>query len=63
MEGAWTDNVLNVSFTTYGFKITATLTVKETVVSLNGKIPFPAVAFRGKIEQTIADELKKALAK
>ena len=62
IDGSWEDNKLGFSFTTYGFKISGDLTVEESVVIMDGKLPFAAVAFRGKIEQGIKSELEKALA-
>jgi hypothetical protein len=62
LEGAWSDNVLTFAFTTYGFKIKGTLVADETTVALNGELPFAAIMFKGRIEQSIRDELAKALA-
>ena len=61
MEGEWSGHTLNVSFKTYGFAIKATVDVEEDAVKLNGQLPFAAVAFRGKIEQSISGELEKVL--
>ena len=61
LQGNWTDNLLTFSFKTYGFKIDGTLTVDETAARLAGNLPFAAIAFRGKIEQSIAGELRKEL--
>lgn len=61
LDGEWTENVLDFSLTTYGFKITGKLTVEDDVARMDGQLPFAAVAFRGKIEQSIGAELKKAL--
>ena len=61
MEGNWSDNVLDFALTTFGFSISGTLTVEEDVAKLDGKLPFAAVAFRGKIEKGIAAELERAL--
>jgi len=61
IEGEWTGNVLNFSFTTYGFSIGGTMTVEESVVRLEGQLPFAAVAFRGKIEESIRKEMQNAL--
>ena len=47
--------------TTYGFTISGTLTVDDTSAQLAGQLPFAALAFKGKIEKSIADELKKTL--
>jgi hypothetical protein len=62
MEGSWNDNTLGFSLTTYGFNISGTLTVEDNLARLEGKLPLAALAFRGKIEQTIASELARELA-
>jgi hypothetical protein len=61
-QETWVDNVLNFSFKTYGFLISGTLTVDDQKARLDGNLPFAAMAFRGKIEQTIRENLEKALA-
>ena len=61
LDGEWKDHVLTFSLTTYGFTIDGTLTVEENNVTLSGTLPFAAVAFRGKIEKSISNELEKAL--
>jgi hypothetical protein len=61
LQGNWTDNVLTFSLKTYGFAIDGTLTVSDTTARLAGTIPFAALAFRGKIEQSIAGELRREL--
>jgi hypothetical protein len=61
MDGEWIENVLKFALTTYGFNISGALTVEEKRVLLKGDLPFAAMMFRGKIEQSIADELRKAL--
>ena len=62
IDGTWNDNVLNFSLTTWGFTISGDLTVHDKVASLQGKLPFAALAFKGKIEHEIKQELEKALA-
>ena len=62
MTGQWTDNVLNFALTTYGFTISGVLTVEEQLAKLDAQLPFAALAFKGKIEQSFASEIKKALA-
>ncbi len=61
LQEEWQDNVLNFSFKTYGFLISGALTVEPDLVKLDGTLPFAAVAFRGKIEQSIRNELEKVL--
>ena len=61
LQGAWNDNVLTFSLKTYGFKIDGTLTVEDRLARLTGNLPFAALAFRGKIEQSIVSELRREL--
>ncbi len=62
LQGDWDDNVLTFSLKTYGFKIDGTLTVEDRLARLQGNLPFAALAFRGKIEQSITGELRRELA-
>ena len=62
IDGSWEDNKLNFSLTTFGLTIGGDLTVEEEVATLEGQLPFAAMAFKGKIEQGIRAELEKALA-
>ena len=61
MEGNWEDNVLTFALTTYGFTISGNLTVDDDKARLKGNLPFAAMAFRGKIEQSIESEIRGAL--
>ena len=61
VDGNWEANSLSFSLTTFGFTIDGKMDVEDDKVLLNGNLPFAAVAFRGKIEQSIASELEKAL--
>ena len=62
LQGDWADNVLTFSLKTYGFKINGILTVEDEIARLSGNLPFAALAFRGKIEQSIMGELRRELA-
>jgi hypothetical protein len=62
LSGDWDENVLTFSLTTDGFTIDGTLTVEEQLARLSGTLPMAASLFRGKIEQSIAGELQRALA-
>ncbi len=61
LQEEWTENVLTFSLKTYGFKIDGTLTVEDQLACLSGNLPFAALAFRGKIEQSIVSELRREL--
>lgn len=62
LRQSWTDNVLNFGFTTYGFAIQGNVTVEENEVRLDGQIPFAAMMFKGKIEQSLREQMTKVLA-
>lgn len=61
LEETWTENELAYSFKTYGFAIKGTGTVEPATVLFQGDLPFAAIAFKGKIEQSIREELVKEL--
>lgn len=61
VEGAWNDDVLDFSLTTFGMTITGSLAVEESVARVTGQLPLAAMPFRGTVEKSIADELKEAL--
>ena len=60
LDGSWEANVLTFELTTYGLDITGGLTVEENAAVVNGTLPFMALAFRGRIEESIKQNLKKA---
>ena len=61
MQESWVDDVLNFSFKSYGFTIAGKLTVDDQKAKIDGTLPFAAVPFKGRIEQTIRENLQKAL--
>jgi hypothetical protein len=62
MQSAWNSNQLDFSFIASGARITGTLVVEEAQVAVSGPLPLVAALFRGRIEQSIRDELTKLLA-
>ncbi len=62
MDGSWNESVLDFSLTAMGLTITGTLAVEDTLARVAGKLPLAAMPFRGKIEQSIAEEVRKELA-
>jgi len=62
LEESWDGNCLSYAFSTYGFNIKGDLTVEPGEVKVNGSLPFAAMMFKGKIEQSVRDELEKLLA-
>ena len=62
LEESWSDNNLAYSFSTYGFNIKGDVAVEPNEVKVNGVLPFAAMMFKGKIEQSVREELEKLLA-
>ena len=61
VQSQWNDYVLEFSFKAMGMTVSGQLIVADDVVTVNGKIPFALSMFRGKIERTMEDALRKAL--
>jgi hypothetical protein len=62
LEEQWSGNKLDYSFSTFGFNIKGDLNVEPGEVKVNGSLPFAAMMFKGKIEQSVREELEKLLA-
>jgi hypothetical protein len=62
LEEQWEANRLEYAFSTYGFNIKGDVQVEPNEVKVNGALPFAAMMFKGKIEQTVKEELEKLLA-
>ena len=52
---------LNFSFKALGFTISGSMVTTEISVTVNGKLPFAALPFRGAIENQIADKVREAI--
>jgi hypothetical protein len=61
LEETWTDNRLDFAFKTYGFHIKGRMVVEPAEVQFEGQLPFAAMMFKGKIEQTLRDEITRVL--
>ena len=61
LDGTWESNVLTFTLTTYGLDIGGVLTVGEDAAVVEGTLPFMALSFRGRIEESIKQNLRKAL--
>ena len=57
----WNGNTGSFRFTVKGFEVSGILTVKQSSVELDGKIPFAANFFKGKIKSLIRTEAEKIL--
>jgi len=62
LEEQWEGNRLNYAFSTFGFNIKGDLNIEPGEVRVNGSLPFAAMMFKGKIEQSVREELEKVLA-
>lgn len=63
LQESWNGDDLDFSFKAYGFTIKGVVTVAEEIVRVTGDLPFAALMFRGKIEESIRSEIDKTLQK
>jgi hypothetical protein len=61
VRGQWSENRLEFGFSATGLSVQGTLVVEEQIVLVSGRLPLAALFFRGKIEQTIRQELERLL--
>jgi hypothetical protein len=61
MDGRWTDSVLDFSLTVMGMNVKGKMQVEENRVHVAGNLPLVAMPFRGKVEKSIADEIRQEL--
>ena len=62
VQEVWDDTgKLDFSFTAMGFKISGTMVTCSNKVTVAGNLPFPALPFRGALENQIADKVKEAI--
>ncbi len=61
LQETWVGNILRYSFKTFGFSIEGVTTVDDDRVQMEGKLPLAATPFRGKIENSIQEELTRML--
>ena len=61
VRGQWSDNTLHFGFVASGLPINGTLAVEPGAVSVWGPLPLMAALFRGRIEQSIREQLERLL--
>jgi len=61
LNESWNYNVGKISFSCYGFTIKTEIVVEDSVVIVEGKIPWLISGYSGKIEQILLDNIKKIL--
>lgn len=57
----WNDNEGTFSFSVMNMPVSGRLTVNNSDVALDGKLPLAASLFQGKIKEVIMEEAKKVL--
>ena len=62
LQEQWDGNVGTFSFTAKGYDISGTLTVEDSTIELNGKIPFAVSLFKGAITRAINEKAGELLA-
>jgi hypothetical protein len=62
LKESWQENRSTFSFKAMGMLIEGSLTVENSKLILDGKIPFAVLPFKGKITNTLIEEANKLLA-
>ena len=62
MEGTWNENCLDFNLVTMGMQVTGSLEVTDDAVTIQGAMPLAMSMFRGRLEKTLEQELRKLLA-
>jgi hypothetical protein len=57
----WGDHSGQFSFKTFGFNIKGQVAVEPSEVKVEGELPFAAMMFKAKIEQTIREQLDRLM--
>jgi hypothetical protein len=57
----WGENAGTFSFKTYGFNVKGNVAVQPGEVRVEGDLPFAAMMFKGRVEQTIRENLERLL--
>lgn len=61
LQENWGENSGTFGFKTYGFNIKGSLAVEPSEVRVEGDLPFAAMMFKGKVEQTLRENLERLL--
>jgi hypothetical protein len=62
LKEQWNGNVGTFSFTAMGYDISGTMTVGDSTIELEGKIPFAVSLFKGAITKAINEKAGELLA-
>jgi hypothetical protein len=61
LNESWSGETGNFSFTVMGFDVSGVVRVEDRVVNMEGKIPFAALAFKGRIESVLREKMTELL--
>jgi hypothetical protein len=61
LEEEWGENSGTFGFKTYGFNVKGSMAVEPNQVRVEGDLPFAAMMFKGRVEQTIRENLERLM--
>lgn len=61
LQESWGENSGNFSFKTYGFNVKGNIAVEPGEVKVEGDLPFAAMMFKGRVEQTLRENLERLM--
>ena len=61
LQETWGENSGSFSFKTYGFSVKGNVAVQPGEVRIEGDLPFAAMMFKGRVEQTLRENLERLM--
>jgi hypothetical protein len=61
LQETWGENSGSFSFKTYGFNVKGNVAVQPGEVRVEGDLPFAAMMFKGRVEQTLRENLERLM--
>lgn len=59
LQESWEENTGRFSFKSYGFSVKGSVAVEVSEVRVEGDLPFAAMMFKGRVEQTLRENLER----
>ena len=61
LDNSWEGDTLTFGFKTFGIKIKGNIEVRESELAVDYELPFAAMAFKGKIESEMREQLGRLI--
>lgn len=61
LQESWDEHTGSFSFKSYGFTVKGSVAVQPAEVRVEGDLPFAAMMFKGRVEQTLRENLERLM--